>query len=259
VKLRTASTVMGLLLFAAGAAADSFTVTIESQIKTKIDMEEYQDILVGDFLAGMLEQSEQREVGSGEEASDQAESDQKQESKPERSTRQFYGSLDFANETRQYLVEELRANTSLNVLDIDPPQLPPASDDEVFEDSDFWVEMGENYRSPLILTGRTRVASKDVSGFVQERVRDRYNMDRELTVTRFRKRYAYTILLDLYFIDGSSGDQVYTEQLQNEVTRTELDDLSPLSVFYSMMDEIMPQITSIVSPPTVVLERYLLE
>jgi hypothetical protein len=255
--------VLGLVLVTGAAAAGSFTVTIETQVKTKIEMEQYKDILVGNFLAGMLGDQEDEEAARSAAKSQPADAEQSGEkpakAKPERSSKQFYGSLDFASETRQYLLEELRANTALNVVDSDPPELPAGGGEEIFEDTQFWSEAAANYQDPLILTGRTRVASKDISGFVQEQVRDRYNTGRELTVTRFRKRYSYTIQLDLYFIDGRSGDQVYSEQLQNEVTRSELDDLSPLSVFYSMMDEIMPQITSIVSPPTVVLERYLLE
>jgi hypothetical protein len=257
---RLAGITLGFGLLIQPCGADSFTVTIESQVKTKIEMEAYEDILVGNFLAGLLDEEAEEEAASGSSAAaDTADSGgEKEGKKPDRSSRQFYGSLDFANETREYLIEELRAGTALNVVDVDPPELPAGSGEELFEDSEFWAEMAANYRDPLILTGRARVASKDVSGFVQERVRERYNTDRELTVTRFRKRYAYTIVLDLYFIDGA-GDQIYSEQLQNEITRSELDDLSPLGVFYSMMDEIMPQITSIVSPPTVVLERHLLE
>jgi hypothetical protein len=225
-------------------------VPVETPLQSKIDVSSFRRILIAGFVTGL-------------ESSD----------------------IDLSAETSRLLQNQLRSNTKLQVLEPDRPPLSEALDkvlarlgeqgrydkgqkeqyrleaDRLLQDPEYWRKLGEEYRQPLVVTGKLGFESQNRSGFQPEqRVVNRPTDGRPTLVqgNRYMERKGFTLSADFYFIDTKSGELLHKERFTEEVLYAEDQRISPLSSYFELMDRLLPNFLGVITPQRIRGTRVLL-
>jgi hypothetical protein len=251
---KPASSVASLAL-AAGLAtagcASFYEVPIETPLQSKLDVSSFRRIMIVGFVT---------------DASSDAE-------------------IDLSAETVRLLQNQLRSSTKLQVLEPDRPPLQDALSviqarleegsgrlsreaqeryqleaDRLLEDTEFWRRLGEEYQTPLIVTGRIGFGEQNRSGFQsEERVVRTPTGSRRVTGNRYIERKGFTLSADFYFVDGRSGQTLHKEKFTEEVLYGDEQRISPLSSYFELMDRLLPNFLGVITPQKIRGTRVLLQ
>ncbi len=239
-----------------------YEVPIEVPIAAKLDIAEYNRILIAGFTTHTTE------------------------------------NLDLDSETIRLLKNQLRMRSSLQVVDAELEPLGDFSErsleqsgmveqfeemeeqaraegeeeisrqewidleqDKLLEDEEYWQGVGEEYQNPLIVTGKLRFGSESRSGYSRS---DRYTRDsfNRPTLERsniFQERTGFTLNAEFYFIDAETGRTIHRERFTEEVIYGRDEQASALSSYFELMDRLIPNFLSILSPQTFRGTRILLK
>jgi len=154
--------------------------------------------------------------------------------------------LNLNREMIRLIKRELRKNTQLEVLDVEPPPLPEQPLAELVANKIFWKEMAEKYAADLILTGSLGYLIEDRSSFVQQDYISPSTGQR-VRRTRYADREGFDLDLHLYFLRGASGKLVYDDRFSAESTFNGKGN-DALSVLHGMFGSIEAEVIGIVSP-----------
>ena len=246
---RSPSAVLLALVLTTGCA--SFVeVPVETPLQSKIDVGSFRRVLVAGFVT------------------DLADSD-----------------VDLAPETVRLLQNQLRSNTKMQVLEPDRPPLNDALEkvlerlgeggkytkeereqfrleaDRVLQDGAFWRKVGEEFQSPLIVTGRMGFETQNRSGFQSEErvVREPgTNRSRLVRGNRYLERKGFSLSAEFQFVDGRSGQTLHKEKFTEEVLYGEEQKVSALSSYFELMDRLLPNFLGVISPQKIRGTRVLL-
>lgn len=222
---------LGLLLAAClPAAAGVKEVTIEVPVKQKIDVSDYESLMVANFIC-------------------------------ERNTQ-----LDLDVEVVRYLRKLLLRTLKLDVAKGEAPTLPTGRGGKsIFEVPDYWTDLGGRFDSDLILSGNVAFSTEDRSGYEQIDLRNYqggYRRDMGYspynTRTIFIEQTGFFLNLEVHLLNGRTGEELYTDKFYQEIVYNGSgpDDLS---VFFMMMDKLAPQLTGIMAERKTRVTRYLLD
>jgi hypothetical protein len=251
-----------LLLVLATACTSYYEVPIEVPIAAKLDVEKYSRILVAGFVTQTNE------------------------------------NIDLDAETVRLLRNQLRTRSTLQVLDAEIEPLGDFSEktleqsgmlekfkeiedkaksegeeqisrqewidleqDKILEDEEFWKEIGEEYQNPLIVTGKLSFSSESRSGLVRNDryTRDAFNRPQLVRSNTFQERTGYVLNAEFYFIEGETGRTIHRERFTEEVIYGRDEQTSALSSYFELMDRLLPNFLSILSPQTFRGTRILLK
>ena len=251
-----------LLLALATACTSYYEVPIEVPIAAKLDVEKYNRILVAGFVTQTNE------------------------------------NMDLDAETVRLLRNQLRTRSKLQVLDAEIEPLGDFSEktleqsgmlekfkeiedkaksegeeqisrqewidleqDKILEDEEFWKEIGEEYQNPLIVTGKLAFSSESRSGLVRNDryTRDAFNRPQLVRSNTFQERTGYVLNAEFYFVDGATGRTIHRERFTEEVIYGRDEQTSALSSYFELMDRLLPNFLSILSPQTFRGTRILLK
>jgi hypothetical protein len=232
------------------ACASFVEVPIETPLQSKLDVSSFRRVLVAGF------------------ATDPGASD-----------------IDLSSETARLLQNQLRSNARLQVLEPDRPPLHDALDklraklgpgerlskvereayqldaDRLLQDAEYWRKLGEEYQTPLFVSGRLGFEEQNRSGFQQdERVlRDpATGRPRLVRGSRYQERKGFSLTADFYFIDGRTGQTLHKEKFTEEVLYSEDQRTSPLSSYFELMDRLLPNFLGVIAPQKIRGTRVLL-
>jgi hypothetical protein len=235
----------------AWGCASFVEVPIETPLQSKIDVGSFRRILVAGFVT------------------DLAPSD-----------------IDLSSETSRLIQNQLRSSSPLQVLEPDRPPLQDALDkiradlgdadrlgakereqyrldaDRLLQDPEFWRKIGEEYQSPLIVTGRLGFDEQNRSGFQADQrvVREPgTNRARLVQGSRYLERKGFTLNADFYFVDGRTGATLHKEKFTEEVLYGEEQKTSPLSSYFELMDRLLPNFLGVISAQRIRGTRVLLQ
>ena len=192
--------------------------------------------------------------------------------------------VDLSPETVRLLQNQLRSNTKLQVLEPDRPPLNDALEkvlerlgeggkytkqereqykleaDRILQDGTFWRKVGEEFQSPLIVTGRMGFETQNRSGFQPEErvVRDTRGRPQLVRGNRYTERKGYALSADFYFVDGRTGQTLHKEKFTEEVLYGEEQKVSALSSYFELMDRLLPNFLGVISPQKIRGTRVLL-
>ncbi|MEW6363604.1 MAG: hypothetical protein AB1714_03075 [Acidobacteriota bacterium] len=215
---------LALLLFAAAAAfAGETEVMIHVPVNPRIDMSKYDSILVMNFVTS----------GSS------------------------YEKFDVNQETVKFLRNELKARSTVKVLDPMEAPIVEGAADTVFQDASYWQHVGALYPGALIVSGRLGLKVEQRSGFTTEEVISP-TTGLPVRVQRFKEGRYFVLEMDAYFIEGSTGTPVLQETFREELLHDNPDQPA-LYGYYDLMDRILPRFLSAVISQKYVETRYLLD
>lgn len=240
-----------LLLGLAGVGCASFVeVPVETPLQSKLDVSSFRRVLVAGFVS---------EPGEAE--------------------------IDLSSETVRLLQNQLRSASRMQVLEPDRPPLQLALDqarsrivegdrlskperdqirleaDRLLEDADFWRRVGEEFQTPLIVTGKVDFGSQNRSGFQAEEtvVRDSRGNPRLVRGSRYLERKGFSLSADFHFVDGRTGRTLHKEKFTEEVLYGEEQKVSALSSYFELMDRLLPNFLGVIAPQKIRGTRILLQ
>jgi hypothetical protein len=251
------------LAVAAAGCLSVYEVGIETPIQAKIDVSAFQKVLVVGFVSGGTKV------------------------------------VDTNAETVRLLKSQLRTKSELKVVDADPLALAdevdkrrkaagqppiiasptPTSDANLLAIKDqkdlklyadaltdedwkaYWRKLGEQYQSPLIVTGSILFSETSSSG-MQSTVkttqdatgRPIYTEDRQ-----FVDKKGFSIDPTFVFIDSRTGNQLYSETYHQDVSYTNSQNTPPLSSYFELMDKVIPSFLQTLSTQKIKGTRLLLK
>lgn len=234
-------------------------IPIETPIAPKLDVTKFQRVYVAGFLAGANED------------------------------------VDANMETVRLLRSQLRNKNVLRVVDadtvplaeralkdapapagtpetpaVDPAtgQLPPVTTEadlepytKVFSDASYWKQVGEEHEQPLIVTGSVLFVPQERSGFVQreQEVYDSFGRRTVVPVRTYMERKGYVLRPTFVFIDGRTGEQLYSESFREEVLYNATQQTPALSSYFELMDRLLPTFLNTLSAQRIKGNRVLLK
>ena len=230
---------LGFALVSAGCMS-FIEVPVETPIHAKLDTTPYQRVLVAGFLGG------------GSKA------------------------IDASAETARLLRSQLRSKSQLKVIDADVLQLvaemdkrrqtPPAGDtsqdepkiknekdlaeyEPILADPEFWNKVGEEYQGALIVTGSVLFTEISKSGMVSrpQPYTDQYGRTQVTERREYANQKGYSLNPKFVFIDGRTGQQLYSEAFHEEALYSETMNTPALSAYFELMDKILPGFLSTLS------------
>ena len=253
------------------ACTSFYDVAIETPLTPKLDISQFQRVLIAGFVSGGSED------------------------------------VDANLETARLLRSQLRRNSDLQVVDADVLPLldiaaeqggarerseagggeeaadGPATDEEsadaelvdaddsmseedlesyetIFANIGFWRDLGEEYQDPLILTGTIYFSPHARSGMVttQREVYDSFGRRRTVPVRTYRDRRGFVLSPKFIFIDGATGTTLYTERHREEILYDASQNTPALSSYFELMDRLLPSVLGAFSTQSVRGTRTLL-
>ncbi|MDH4063272.1 MAG: hypothetical protein OEW19_02655 [Acidobacteriota bacterium] len=252
------SVVLAGLLAGCGGSGGYLEIPIETPIAPKLDVSPFQRVYVAGFLAGASED------------------------------------VDANMETVRLLRSQLRNKNILPVVDADTValaeramedvepaagaaapapaadtgQLPPVNDEreldqysKVFSDTDYWKKVGEEHEQPLIVTGSVLFVPHARSGFVQreQEVYDSFGRRQVVPVRTYMERKGYILRPTFVFIDGRTGEQLYSESFREEILYSSNQQTPALSSYFELMDRLLPTFLNTLSAQKIRGSRVLLK
>ena len=252
------------VLTAMAACTNSFEVPVETPLQPKLDVSSFQRILVAGFMTG----------GTDE--------------------------VDTNLETARLLKSQLRSNSRLQVINADVIELtavakeqgdfvpPPRDRDEpgtsevadegqdeeetlseedlegyehIFANVNYWKQLGEEYQSPLIVTGTVYFTPHQRSGMVtrEQEVYDSFGRRQVVPVRTYRDRNGFVLSPKFIFIDGRTGTTLYTERHREEILYDTSQNTPALSSYFELMDRLLPSFLGTLSSENIRGTRILLK
>jgi hypothetical protein len=239
---------------AVAACTTSYEIPLETPIQPKIDTSAFQSVLVAGFISGGSED------------------------------------VDANLETVRLLRSQLRTKSTMKVIEADvlpladvatkqpsgdagnaavaPVPNAPIKDEKdleglesVFSNTAYWKKLGEEFQSPLIVTGTILFTPYARSGFVQRENEtvDQYGRRTVEPVRTYMDRKGFILRPKFFFIDGRTGAVVHSEVFREEVLYNPNQDTPALSSYFELMDRLIPVFLGTLSSQKIRGTRILLK
>ena len=256
---------VGLLLV---ACTSSFEIPIETPIQPKIDTSPFQSVLVAGFISGGTD-----DVDANLETVRLLRSQLRTKSNMKVIEADVLPLADVA------AAEQPKAADGNGAVPTIPPPGSAAAKpgatalsavkdekdlelyDPVFANVAYWKKLGEEFQSPLIVTGTILFVPHARSGFVQRENEsvDQYGR-RVVEPTRaYMERKGYILRPKFVFIDGRTGAQIHSEVFREEVLYNPNQDTPALSSYFELMDRLIPGFLGTLSSQKIRGTRVLLK
>jgi hypothetical protein len=133
--------------------------------------------------------------------------------------------------------------------------------DKIFADVAYWKKLGEEYQSPLIVTGTVLFTPNQTSGFVMtnREVYDAYGRRSVVPMRTYMERKGFILQPRFVFIDGRTGAILYSETFHEEVLYPQNQSVPALSTYFELMDRVIPSFLSTLSAQKIRGTRVLLK
>jgi hypothetical protein len=224
---------------AVAACTSSLEIPLETPIQPKIDTSAFGSVLVAGFISGGTED------------------------------------VDANLETVRLLRSQLRTKSAMRVIEADVLPLAevagaqpktdgngaavadaptplisgPIKDEKdlesfeaVFANAAYWKKLGDEFQSPLIVTGTILFVPHARSGFVQRENEtvDQYGRRTVEPTRAYMDRKGFILRPKFIFIDGRTGAVLHSETFREEVLYNPNQDTPALSSYFELMDRLIP-------------------
>jgi len=255
-RARIFSSFVAVLLTA--ACTSYYEIPIETPIRPKLDVSAFQRVLVAGFISGGTE-----DVDANLETTRLLRSQLRTKSDLRVIDSDVLPLMDVATESRGGAETEGGA-TNGNESD-DPAAIREDKDlepyEHIFADIEYWKRIGEEYQSPLIVTGTVMFTPHSRSGIVQreQEVFDSFGRRRVVPVRTYMERKGFILRPRFVFIDGRTGTTLHSENFREEILYNANQSTPALSSYFELMDRLIPSFLSTLSNQKIKGTRVLLQ
>lgn len=221
-----------------GACVHYYEVPVEVPIQARIDVTRFQRVLVVGFLAGGTP------------------------------------AIDPNTETARLLRSQLRNRPDLRVVDADVlslvdevdrrrnagpadpkanPKIQTEADlkdyESILSDAEFWKQVGQDFDSPLIVTGSVLFTEVSRSGMVTrpQSFVDPQGIEQYRSVLQYADLKGFALTPRFVFIDGGTGAEIYSETYHEEALYPSGQNTPALSSYFELMDKLLPSVLNTLS------------
>ncbi len=129
-------------------------------------------------------------------------------------------------------------------------QLPPVQNErdldryaKLFEDTEYWKQVGTEHEQPLIVTGSVLFLPHAREGFVQreQEVYDSFGRRQVVPVRTYMERKGYILRPTFVFIDGRTGAIIATEPVPKETLYASDARTSTTFLYFQLMNRVVPR------------------
>ena len=264
-----------LSIAAVGCGIDYYEIPIETPIQPKLDVSPFQRVLVVGFVAGGTD-----DVDANQETVRLLRSQLRTKSGLRVIDADVLPLIEIAREQNRELIQPLADEGSSPREGSAGPSrsasgggqgvaLPQNIKDEkdlepyerLFANTAYWKRIGEEFQSPLIVTGTVLFTNRSTSGFVQ---RDQETFDslgrrRVMPMRTYMERKGFILRPKFVFIDGRTGAQMYSESYREEILYNAQQQTPALSSYFELMDRLVPNFLSALSSQKIRGTRVLLQ
>src|SRR3954465_11660784 len=133
--------------------------------------------------------------------------------------------------------------------------------DKIFADVAYWKKLGEEYQTPLIVTGTVPFPPPQSNGSVMQNreVYDSFGRRSVIPVRTYQERKGFILQPRFVFIDGRTGAILYSETFHEEILYNSQQSVPALSTYFELMDRVMPSFLSTLSAQKIRGTRVLLK
>ena len=132
--------------------------------------------------------------------------------------------------------------------------------ERIFADAAFWKKLGEEYESPLIITGTVMFTPQQSAGWFNQ-TREQYDqLGRRVVVPvrTYMERKGFVLEPKFVFIDGRTGATLYSETQRREVLYPATQSTPALASYFELMDQLIPDFLGALSTQRIKGSRILL-
>jgi len=131
----------------------------------------------------------------------------------------------------------------------------------IFDDKEYWKAIGERYQSPLIITGVVMFTEMSKSGMVSrpQQYVDSTGITRYQEVHEWADLKGFSLDSKFIFIDGRTGEQLYTEPIHEESLYPSSQSTPALSSYFELMDKVLPSFLNTLSTQKIRGTRILIK
>lgn len=252
------------LVLAAGmtACTSYFEIPIETPIRPKLDVSAFQRVLVAGFISGGSE-----DVDANLETVRLLRSQLRTKSELRVIDADVLPLMDVATDEPG---EPANGNGSEDIVEAEADQdIPGVIRDEkdlepyehIFANVEYWKRIGEEYQSPLIVTGTVMFTPHQRAGFVQreQEVFDSLGRRRVVPIRTYMERKGFILRPKFVFIDGRTGATLHSETFREEILYNANQSTPALSSYFELMDRLIPSFLSTLSSQKIRGTRVLLK
>ena len=258
---RLARTVSSLLAAAVAVSCTSyFEIPIETPIRPKLDVSAFQRVLVAGFISGGSE-----DVDANLETVRLLRSQLRTKSELRVIDADVLPLMDVATEPADAATNGSSTNEDTGESQAVPGVIKEEKDLEPFEhlfaNVEYWKRIGEEYQSPLIVTGTVMFTPHQRSGFVQreQEVYDSFGRRRVVPIRTYMERKGFILKPKFVFIDGRTGTTLHSETFREEILYNANQTTPALSSYFELMDRLIPSFLSTLSSQKIRGTRVLLK
>jgi hypothetical protein len=132
--------------------------------------------------------------------------------------------------------------------------------DRIFADAAFWKKLGEEYESPLIVTGTIMFTPHQTAGFVNvnREVYDQLGRRQVMQSRVYQERKGFILEPKFVFIDGRTGATLHSESYRREILYPSQQSTPALASYFELMDQLIPDFLGALSTQKIRGTRILL-
>jgi hypothetical protein len=261
-------------LAAAGCGVSYFEIPIETPIQPKLDVSAFQRVLIAGFVAGGSD-----DVDANQETVRLLRSQLRSKSSLRVIDADAMPLIEIAQDQNRQATggqgaEPGAAGDALSGngnggADLEPLPLPEDIRNEkdleayerLFANTAYWRRIGEEYQSPLIVTGTVLFTPHSRAGWVSRDVEqfDSFGRRRVVPTRTYLDRKGFVLAPKFVFIDGRTGATIYREQYREEILYNAQQNTPALSSYFELMDRLVPNFLNALSSQTIRGTRVLLK
>ena len=251
------------LLLAVSACTNYYEIGIETPLQPKLDVSQFQRVLIAGFVAGGTE-----DIDGNLETARLLRSQLRSESRLQVIDTDVLDLLEIArNESisENQEVENGNGNSSEAIENEDGKNELSEEDlevyDHIFANIGYWRQLGEEHQNPLIVTGTIHFTPHQRSGMVtrEREIYDEFGRRSVAPVRAYRERRGFILSPKFIFIDGRTGVTIHTERHREEVLYDVSSNTPALSSYFELMDRLMPAFLGALSDQSIKGSRVLLK
>ncbi|MEZ5316007.1 MAG: hypothetical protein R2752_01255 [Vicinamibacterales bacterium] len=242
---RTAAAASLVLALASAGCLSFYEIAVETPIQAKIDVSPFRRVLVAGFLSGGAD------------------------------------NIDPNTETARLLRSQLRSRSDMTVIDADVLPLtdearrqnaalagaPMATEadleayEKFFDDAAYWKKVGDEYQGALIVTGSVLFREISRSGVFStpQTYVDPTGRTRTAEQRQYVDQKGFALTPKFVFIDGRTGEQLYSEAFHEETLYASGQTVPALSSYFELMDKVLPSFLNTLSTQKIRGTRFLLK
>jgi hypothetical protein len=285
---RSAAAIVSIALLCATGCTNFFEVPIETPIQAKLDVSPFRRVLIAGFISGGTD-----DVDANLETVRLLRSQLRSKTSLRVIEAEVLSLAELAGEQATKTAAEPSAVPTTEIAPVPalPTTLPAATDpagnppqaaappvdpkakdasvrskkdlerfERIFADAAFWKKLGEEYESPLIVTGTVMFTPQQSNAFVtvNREVYDNLGRRAVIPTRTYMERKGFVLEPKFVFIDGRTGATIYSETYRREVLYTSSQSTPALASYFELMDQLLPDFLGALSTQKIRGTRILL-